>query len=232
MKGITLVGLVGFLLAGPTLLGAEERITNYHPGVVTLEGAYAVRVEMESVGDGYARRFSAWIEDGSGGFLNLYGDDCDPEEWKRSHCSGPVVGRHGTVTYDLSRYTETPYSGQLVFAISSYVGYWRVRVTAIHEPLPAVRATTAGEPAAGGRTEVDGHRELVCGIKNRCTSAIPGSAVHLCTVPTACKPAAPRPRCSGTLPAGRAAVAPVCDRRSAPSAAATPTPSCRQELQL
>jgi hypothetical protein len=41
--------------------------------------------------------------------------------------------------YDLSRYTSTTYTGEVVVAVSSYVGYWQVAVEADEDAVSLTR---------------------------------------------------------------------------------------------
>jgi hypothetical protein len=110
------------------LIGMHGGVINYSHGVFRVEGARRITVKMRDVGDPYLRWYTTWIDDGSGGFINLDGGDCGPDEWKASHCSCPTVAGQKQIRYDLFRYTDTPYTGDVVVAVSSYVGYWRFEV--------------------------------------------------------------------------------------------------------
>jgi hypothetical protein len=133
----------GFRLVGP-----HDGVTNYEHGSFPLRAAHGIVVKMRSVGDPYLRCYSAWIQDGSGGYINLDDGLCDPQRWKSSHCSCPTVAGTGERRYDLSRYTQTPYTGEVVVAVSSYVGYWRVEV----EAAAQAGATAPATPAQSGRS--------------------------------------------------------------------------------
>ena len=150
------------LRAGGTfrLIGPHDGVTNYKHKVVLVRGAHAITVKMRSIGDSYPRCYSAWIEDGSGGYVNLEGLDCDPEDWKASHCSCPTVAGGKEVRYDLFRYTRTPYTGEVVVAVSSYVGYWRVEVEADTEVPRNVVHRQDGRPWSTPTDSTQRHVEM------------------------------------------------------------------------
>jgi hypothetical protein len=144
-----------FLLVGP-----HDGVTNYRHKVVPVRGAHAISVKMRSIGDSYLRCYSTWIEDLSGGYVNLDGADCDPEEWMASHCSCPTAAGSKEVRYDLARYTDTPYTGEVVVAVSSYVGYWRVEVTADTEAPRSVARWQSGRPWSTPADSTQRHAEV------------------------------------------------------------------------
>jgi len=116
---------------GPSKLSLFTKtagITNYIHRRQPLINARSVSVQMESFGDPYVRCYSAWIEDGSGGYINLNGGSCSPDTWKSTHCSCPTVSGRASVSYDFSAYTSVPYTGKFIFAISSYLGFWTAEI--------------------------------------------------------------------------------------------------------
>jgi hypothetical protein len=140
------------------LVGPHDGVTNYEHGSFRVRDVRSIVVKMRSVGDQYARCYSIWIEDGTGGYLNLDGGSCDPDAWKASHCSCPTVAGVLQRSYDLSRYTRTPYTGEVVVAVSSYVGYWRVEVetesTALVPPAKAGRSWSTPTDSSQRHAEV------------------------------------------------------------------------------
>jgi hypothetical protein len=112
-----------FLLFGP-----HDGVTIFSHKSFPVRDASRILVRMRSIGDGYLRCYSTWIGDGSGGYINLEGADCTPEQWRSDHCSCPTVSQSKEVRYDLINYTDTPYTGDVTVAVSSYVGYWQVEV--------------------------------------------------------------------------------------------------------
>jgi len=142
------------------LVGPHDGVTNYEHGTFSVRDAHAVSVRMRSVGDPYLRCYSTWIRDGSGGYINLDGADCDPETWKSSHCGCDTVAGSKEIRYDLSRYIRTPYSGEVVVAVSSYVGYWRVEVEA-DTKAPGISALSGnGRPWSTATDSSQRHAEV------------------------------------------------------------------------
>lgn len=123
--------LMILLMPVAATLAAQERVTNYEHGKFYVEDAFAIEISMRAVDDPYLRCYTAWIEDGAGGWINLDGEDCAPEEWKGSHCACPTVADSKVVLSDLIPVTRIPYTGTVIVAVSSYVGYWSVRVNAV-----------------------------------------------------------------------------------------------------
>lgn len=104
------------------------KVTNYSPAVMYISEASSIMVQFKSVGDSYARFYSAWIRMDDGRYINLYSHNCTPNKWMADHCCGEVVSGMGEVTYNLEKYIKTPFTGQFIFAVSSFVGYWDVNI--------------------------------------------------------------------------------------------------------
>ena len=138
--------LILAVLVSSSPVHAQEKVTNYEHGLFAVEEASALAISLRAVEDPYLRCFTAWVEDGAGGWINLYGADCGPEEWKGSHCTCPTVARQGTARIDLRNHVETPYTGAVLVAVSSYVGHWLVKVDSVASRNREVVWSTAGEP--------------------------------------------------------------------------------------
>ena len=149
------------------LVGPHDGVGNYEHGSFRVRGARSIVVKMRSVGDPYVRCYSIWIQDGSGGHINLDGGACDPDAWKSSHCSCPTVAGETQRRYDLSRYTQTPYTGEVVVAVSSYVGYWQVAVETDAGGWSGSSPAKAGRPWSTPTRS--GHQDL----------GVSGTSVHL-----------------------------------------------------
>jgi hypothetical protein len=142
------------------LVGPHDGVGNYEHGSFQVKDARSILVKMRSVGDPYVRCYSTWIRDGSGGYINLDGGSCDPDAWKSSHCSCPTAAGARDSRYDLSRYIGTPYTGEVVVAVSSYVGYWQVAVeTDDGIPLGSPH-TEAGRPWSTATDSTQHHAEV------------------------------------------------------------------------
>ncbi len=142
------------------LIGPHDGVGNYKHGSFRVRDARGIVVRMRSVGDPYVRCYSTWIRDGAGGYINIDGGPCDPQAWKSSHCSCPTVAGAKERRYDLSPYTRTPYTGEVVVAVSSYLGYWKVEVEADVGAASGAQPLRSGQPWSTPTDSTQSHAEV------------------------------------------------------------------------
>ncbi len=104
------------------------KVTNWSPAIIYLDEISSIKVQFQGIGDSYTRFYCAWLRLENGQYINLYGHNCDYLNWAINHCCGEVFSGKGEVIYNLDNYVKTPFNGQFIFAISSFVGYWDVNI--------------------------------------------------------------------------------------------------------
>jgi len=137
-RSLVTVALIVLVISNDATLHADEtihQVTNYSAMEIDLEDVSAIELTLRSFNDPYLRFYSGWLtSDGGETFTPLDGD-CPPEEWMSKHCTSSTIAGEGIIRYNLADYTEVPYTGRLVFLVSSYVGYWEVSAKEMAVPL-------------------------------------------------------------------------------------------------